>query len=209
MMVMPANNASAIMHYWAGKYPEKIGWLIGPTAMPKTKLRQWMPFALDNDAFSAWSKKRDWDETAWITMLDNVKMSGLIPKWILVPDVVANRAATMEKWEKYSPIAERYKWPLAIAVQDGMTSADLPENCVVFVGGTTSWKWQSLPHWVATGRRIHVGRVNEVDKLLICERLGVESVDGTGWMRGTMGGRQAEDLEGWITGRITDHPELF
>jgi hypothetical protein len=66
LMVMPANHSSAIVHYWAGKYPGRLGWLIGPTALPKTKLRPWMPFALDNDAFSAWAKSREWDEGAWI-----------------------------------------------------------------------------------------------------------------------------------------------
>jgi len=208
LMVMPANHSSAIIHYWSGKYPGKLGWLIGPTALPKTKLRPWMPFALDNDAFSAWTKKREWDEGAWITMLDRVKLSGMSPRWVLVPDVVTDREATLAKWEIYAPVAARYGWPLAIAVQDGMTPADLPENCLVFVGGSTSWKWRSLPMWCATGRRVHVGRVNEVEKLFICERLGVESVDGTGWMQGTETGRQARALGAWLAGQLTPHDEL-
>jgi hypothetical protein len=208
MIVMPANHSSAIFHYWVGKYPGKLGWLIGPTALPKTKLRKWVTFALDNDAFSAFTKNREWDETAWIAMLDRVKLSGMSPRWVLVPDVVADRKATLEKWEKYQPIAVRYGWPLAIAVQDGMTPSDLPDNCVVFVGGSTSWKWRTLPMWCATGRRIHVGRVNEVEKLFVCERLGVESVDGTGWMQGTDEGRQARALGAWLAKETTKHPEF-
>lgn len=98
-------------------------------------------------------------------------------------------------------------WRLAFALQDGMTPADIPDDAVVlFVGGTTKWKWRSLPTWASTGRRVHVGRVNEVERLLICERFGVESVDGTGWMKGTDGGRQAIALAKWMEGTIKEHP---
>lgn len=197
-MVMPANNSSAVVHYWAGRYPGSIGWLVGPSAMSKTKLREWMPFALDNDAFSAWSKGRVWDKLAWISMLNTIRISNLVPKWILVPDVVTDRDATLRKWEEHHAEASQYGWPLAMAVQDGMTPADLPDDCLVFVGGSTEWKWESLPMWCSTGRHIHVGRVNSFEKLVLCSKLGVESVDGTGWMRGTDGGRQAQDLKRWI-----------
>lgn len=131
-------------------------------------------------------------------MLDKIKLTGLSPRWVLVPDVVTDRDATLRNWEKYAPLAARYEWPLAIAVQDGMTPADLPDNAVVFVGGSTDWKWNSLKMWTETGRRIHVGRVNEEHRLEQCEALGVESVDGTGWMRGTEDGRQARGLKRWL-----------
>jgi hypothetical protein len=208
-MVMPSNNSSAIVHFWAGRYPDRLGWLVGPSAMAKTKLRPWMPFALDNDAFASWTTGRPWDESAWLKMLNAVRSSQLVPRWVLVPDVVADREATLAKWEQYAPVAARYGWPLAIAVQDGMTPADLPASAeVVFIGGTTAWKWKSLPMWAAAGRRIHVGRVNEVEKLFVCERFGVESVDGTGWMQGTENGRQAKALAAWLAGKIQIQPEL-
>lgn len=200
LMIMPANNSSALIHYWAGKYPEQIGWLIGPSALPKTKLRQWIPFALDNDAFASWTSKKEWNEKAWIEMLEKVKVSGLIPKWVLVPDTVADRKATLDKWKKYAPIAAEFGWPLAFALQDGMTKKDIPKDCVLFVGGTYDWKWKTLPMWCETDRKIHVGRVNSVKKLLACERLGVSSVDGTGWLRGTENGKQATDLGEWLSG---------
>jgi hypothetical protein len=50
--------------------------------------------------------------------------------------------------------------------------------------------------------------VNEVERLHICERLGVESVDGTGWMQGTENGRQARALGAWLDGKILPHDEL-
>ena len=64
-------------------------------------------------------------------MLGNVMAQGLSPRWVLVPDVVADREATLAKWEQYAPVAVRYGWPLAIAVQDGMTPADIPAGAEV------------------------------------------------------------------------------
>lgn len=204
LMVMPANNSSSIVHYWAGKYPGCVGWLVGPSAMVKTKLRPWMPFALDNDAFASWTTGRPWDETSWYRMLEAVRASGLSPRWVLVPDVVSNRAATLDKWAAFAPVAKQFGWPLAMAVQDGMTPQDVPSGAdVIFVGGTTDWKWSSLAMWAKSNRRIHVGRVNEVKKLAVCEAFGVESVDGTGWMRGTSEGRQAKDLASWLAGEYS------
>lgn len=57
-----ANNSSPVFHYWAGRYPEKVGWLVGPRAMKKTRLWDWVTYAMDNDAFTAWTRNEDWDE---------------------------------------------------------------------------------------------------------------------------------------------------
>lgn len=210
MMVMPSNNSSAVVHFWAGRHAGRVGWLVGPGAMSKTKLRKWMPFALDNDAFGAWVTGRPWDAAAWETMLKAVRASRLRPLWALVPDVVADRDATLAKWDEFAPVAKTFGWPLAFAVQDGMTPGDVPADAeVIFVGGTTEWKWQSLPVWCRSFPRVHVGRVNAVEKLIVCERHGVESVDGTGWMQGTTEGRQARGLEAWLEGRAIEHPDLF
>lgn len=207
---MPSNNSGAIIHYWAGAHPGKIGWLVGPSAIRKTKLRPWIPFALDNDAFSAWVHNTTWNEDAWLSMLKTVRQSGFKPLWALVPDVVANAQATIDLWHKHSPVAASFGWPLAFAVQDGMTPADIPNEAdVVFIGGSTEWKWKTLPMWATCRRRIHVGRVNEVERLWICERYGVESVDGTGWMQGTERGRQAVELGQYLSGALKPHPVLL
>lgn len=208
MMVMVANNSAALVHHWSGKYEGRIGWLVGPEAMAKTKLRAHMPFALDNDAFTAWRKKRAWNHTAWRDMLEAVRLSGLRPLWSLVPDVVASRDGTLAAWNRHHKTLDRYRYQKAFAVQDGMTPADIPdEAAVIFVGATTAWKWQTLPTWAAQGLPVHVGRVNELDRLWICERHNVQSVDGTGWMRATTDGRQGLDLERWLSGE-QPQPEL-
>jgi hypothetical protein len=210
VMVMPANHSSPAVHYWAGRYPGKIGWLIGPTAMPKTKLRKWMPFALDNDAFSVWTNKTEWNESAWQAMLNKVSRFNADPLWALVPDVVADRDGTLKKWELFSPVITAFGWPRAFAVQDGMTPKDVPRNAdVVFVGGTTAWKWRTVKIWTSNFLRVHVGRVNSVERLQLCEEIGVESVDGTGWFRDSEHAGKARLLEAWIEGAIQRQLSLF
>lgn len=208
-MVMPANHSSALVHFLAGKYPGRIGWLVGPTALPKTKLRDWMPFACDNDAFSAWRDQKPWDFEAWLAMLKKLRSTNQNPKWVLVPDVVANREATIEAWEKYAPIASEFGWPLAFALQDGMSPSDVPARAaLVFVGGTDQWKWKSVGIWCDHFPRVHVGRVNELYRLRICQRLGVESCDGTGWFRDGSGGRKEISLRSFFENEMDRQTEL-
>ena len=101
-----------------------------------------------------------------------------------MPDVVADREATIAKWAQYLPVVKSHGFLAAFAVQDGMTVADVPSDAdVVFVGGTKAWKWATVEMWVKSFPRVHVGRVNGRKSLWICENLGAESVDGTGWFR--------------------------
>ena len=55
---------------------------------------------------------------------------------------------------------------------------------VVFVGGTTAWKWKTLRTWTENFPRVHVGRVNTDRMLWMAHECGAESCDGTGWFRG-------------------------
>lgn len=167
----------------AGRYPGRIGWLLSPSGWRRP--HHWMPFALDNDAFSAWANGTPWDEAAFLVMLDAAAACAHAPRWVLVPDVVADRSATIQRWHEWAPRLKRYGWPLAFAVQDGMTQSDVPSDAaVVFVGGTTEWKWATAWQWCRDNRRVHVGRVNGYRGLWDCHDARVESCDGTGWFRG-------------------------
>jgi hypothetical protein len=169
-----------------------------------------MPFALDNDAFSAYANGTPWDYHAWRRMLDHVADLELKPKWALVPDKVGDRGATLNQWYAYNETVRQYGFEPAFALQDGMTWLDVPIECrVLFLGGTTSWKWRSLEYWCQMPQILHVGRVNSLDRLFTCDRLGVDSVDGTGWFRDTMEAGKAADLRRWIEGKAHPHPDLF
>ena len=199
MRLMPSNHSSATFHFFAGRYPGRLGWLIGPRARLKTRLRPWVEYALDNDAFTAWTGNSDWNEHEWFRLLEWVSKSHTTPLWALVPDVVADRDGTLEKWDKYAPTIIDLGWSPAFAVQDGMTPDDVPKNAaIVFIGGSTEWKWRTLPIWAENFARIHVGRVNEPRRLWTCEDYNVESVDGSGWFRDSEEGRRIWHIKQWL-----------
>jgi hypothetical protein len=180
MIVMLANNSGAKVGYLAGKFEGRVGHLYSPGSHRGPE--EFLPFSLDNGAYG---HDDDWDEGKWIKLLDWAYLCGQKPLWCLVPDVVGNRIRTLRRWEKYAPVARKYGWPLAFAVQDGMTPKDVPADAdVIFVGGSTEWKWKTMPMWCAMFRRVHIGRVNGYKRLWSCHDAGAESVDGTGWMRG-------------------------
>lgn len=186
MRVLVTNNSKGVVHYWAGKYEghHLLGHLYSPdgwrTPVP------WLPYALDNGAFGAYRSGRPWDASAFVTHLERAYAAAIRPLWVVVPDVVANREATIARWSFWSEhIRATYDFPLAFAVQDGMTPGDVPTGAdVVFVGGSTDWKRATIATWCRHFPRVHVARINTGRWLWYCWAHGVESVDGTGWFRG-------------------------
>lgn len=176
-MVLPANYSNGWVHYWAGRCPGIVGHLYSPGGQRGPY--PWLPFALDNGAYAGF------DAARWVALLRWACLSGGRPLWVAVPDVVGDAKATRERWEQYSPEAARFGWPLAWVAQDGAAIGDVPSGAsVVFVGGSTAWKEETLPYWCANWPRVHVGRVNGYRMLRRCADLGAESCDGTGWGRG-------------------------
>jgi hypothetical protein len=156
-----------------------------------------MPYALDNGAFPAFTKKIPWDRKAWLKLLGWSSVSGQPPMWILAPDVVGDREKTITSWHENHVLLATLGIPLAFAVQDGMTAKDVPEGVsVIFVGGSTEWKWKTAPMWGNSFPRVHIGRVNTWRLLRLAEDAGAESCDGTGWFRGDK--KQREGLEQWL-----------
>lgn len=201
MIVMPSNNSSMHLGWLAGQYPGRIGWLLSPAGWRKP--HRWMTYALDNGAFPAWMKKVEWDETAFLCMLDAASKCQQAPRWMIVPDVVADREATIARWHDWAPKLRRFSWPLAFAVQDGMNQCDIPGDAdLVFVGGSTEWKWRTVWNWCQQNKRVHVGRVNGYRGLWDCHRAGAESCDGTGWFRGDQ--NQLAGLEQYLLESSTE-----
>ncbi len=118
-------------------------------------------------------------------MCEKAKRAELKPRWVVVPDVVADPVATLSRWIEWAPRLKSFGWPMAFAVQDGHTRADIPKNAdIVFVGGTTEWKRKMIYHFASNFPRVHVGRINTERWLFHCLDCGVESCDGTGFFRG-------------------------
>lgn len=183
MIVMPANNSSMQLGYMAGTWPGRIGWILSPGGWRTPA--DWMPYALDNGAFPAWTKGLKFDEQAFYDHCQKIVGMTHKPLWIAVPDVVANREETIKSWEHHYPRVAKFCPHLAFVVQNEMTPDDVPKNAdLVFVGGTTEWKWATLREWTANFPRVHVGRVNSERMLWMAHEAGAESCDGTGWFRG-------------------------
>lgn len=193
MRILLSNHASAFA--LAERYPGRVGHLysLGEQRGPYPEL----PFALDNGAYLS-RKRGGFDSKAvqfdflslcerYVRVTPGSRQSRAM--WLAVPDAVGNRERTLELWgEWYYRLRAWYSAlpPLAFVVQDGMSPDDVPSQAeVVFVGGSTRWKWDTLSGWCDAFPRVHVGRVNSPAKLDVCYKLGVESIDGTGWARAT------------------------
>ena len=210
MIVFVAANSNPLLHYLAGKYPSKLGWIMSPSTR-FFKPREWLPYCVDNGVYSAWSNKCQWDEEGFFMLLDRCHANRYKPDWIVVPDAIADKEKTLWLWNEYETKLRRYKTRLAFVAQDGMKPVDVPKSAdLVFVGGTTEWKWRNAGLFVAQCPRVHVGRVNWWDKMEYCERIGVESIDGSGFFREGDGAR-SNQLRDFISGirRGIEQPDLF
>jgi hypothetical protein len=197
-MVMVANQTGLEVGHLAGRYPGAIGHLYSPGA--ERGPWPYLPYSLDNAAYIAAKRNIPWDEDAWRRLLLWSAMSGQRPLWAVVPDVVANRAATLERWHQYVGDVRRYGFRPAFAVQDGMGFDDVPsDDCVLFIGGSTEWKVEAIAPWCARfPGRVHVARVNTAGRLIDCWRAGAVSVDGSGWFHKSPRSNQRADLVKFI-----------
>lgn len=204
-MMLLCGQSNRIWHYWPGKYPGSVGVLIGPSYRTKVRVDSWMPFALDNDAFKAWRDGTPWNLDAWRKMIAMIRLTRLQPLWAAVPDVVADREGTLRNWDIYAHEIVALGWKTAFCVQDGMTPDDVPANVdVIFVGGSDGWKFPNLAMWTESFPRVHCGRVTSQEMIEACERLGCESVDGTGWFRAPSRPDHVPMLERFVSGHRMD-----
>lgn len=209
-MMLINGQVNRVWHYWAGAYPGSVGVLISPSYGTRVPIDPWMPFVLDNDAFTCWRDKKPWNKEAWATMLGWVRLTNIKPLWAAVPDVVANREATLENWPIYSPPLKQLGWSVAFCVQDGMTPEDVPADAdVVFVGGSDGWKFPNLKMWTESFPRVHCARVNAIESIEACERLGCESIDGTGWFREPSRKDKLPAIKRFIEGHRNQTPYLI
>ena len=213
MLVMPANSTGWFWHCLA-RETGRIGHLYSPRAQRGPW--PWFPYACDNGSFSCWQPKDNsfdedkWQQTeqAWRELLFWAQSAPQKPRWVIVPDRPGSAEETFRKWSQYAGVVAESGFPLALAVQDGMTPATVAEIVrpvpdVICVGGTTGWKWATVEQWAGAFPRVHVLRCNSPEKLPYLAELGIESTDGTGWNRGDR--KQTAGLETWARGLINRH----
>ena len=158
-----------------------------------TPLTQYLPqrpegkFAIDNGAFSKF------DPRSFLSLLKRESPRKGLCRFVAVPDVVGSARRTIEVFEHWS--ASLQEWPIAFVAQDGIEDLPIPWDRIaaLFIGGSTDWKMgeraaQCIKASKALGKWCHVGRVNTPGRFEYFEKLGADSIDGTGisrysWMR--------------------------
>ncbi|MBW3636337.1 MAG: hypothetical protein KY445_07720 [Armatimonadetes bacterium] len=153
-------------------------------------------YACDNDVFahSPIGTRPDlhwWEregELAWLKMLDKIPTHHP-PLWVLLPDVVGDWEATLERSYRYRCEVEARGFKTALALQDGDNVKSVLDFApdAVFVGGTTAWKWKVAPLVPKTFRPFgiwtHLGRCNGERPIRLARRYDFDSADGTGLCR--------------------------
>lgn len=162
-------------------------WIVGPLDKGDGRLHG-MAYALDNGAWPAHAQGVPWDEAAFIRALDRF---GAEADFVVVPDVVADREASLIRTREWLPrlLARPELRLILIAVQDGMTHdeiaqlADRDPRIGIFIGGSTEWKEGAIIPWGIwadqLGLYCHVGRVNSVRRINLCIAGRIKSIDGT------------------------------
>ncbi len=150
-----------------------------------------MPYAIDNGAWTYHQRGVPFDEQRFLAA---VETHGERADFVVVPDVVADARASLRMAEVWLPrLADRLRptgrgIKLLIAVQDGMTRADVaPWLCRtsvgIFLGGSTDWKIATMHRWgvvaLGLGSYYHVARVNTVRRIRMAAEAGADSFDGS------------------------------
>lgn len=142
-------------------------------------------YAIDN---GAWGRKKQGLPFDWQGFSDLVELHGGAADFIVVPDAVGDAQETFQMARVWLDKLKHYRLPL-LAIQDHMDPKDvgllldLYPNLGLFLGGTTEYKLSTLYSWGmvahAFRRYYHVGRVNTVKRIRLCQEAGADSFDGT------------------------------
>ena len=146
------------------------------------------PYALDNGAWTSYSRGEPFDDAAFTTAVD---LLGAGADWIVCPDIVMGGLESLAMSLRWLPyVLERGKMAL-IPVQNGMELADLAPHIGprvgLFVGGDDAFKEQTMAAWCRLARQhgayCHVGRVNTRGRVGLCLAAGADSADGSSGSR--------------------------
>jgi hypothetical protein len=164
---------------------ERYGWRL---LLNSAKGNAWnshgFPYAIDNGAWTAFTKGTEWDEDRFRLLTFRY---GAHADWIALPDIVCGGLESLDRSLSWIDQLGFTDARLLVPVQDGMTAADLrahvSDRVGLFVGGSEGWKLRTLPMWGAlkqeTGCYLHVGRVNSARRIALCAHAGADSFDGT------------------------------
>jgi hypothetical protein len=159
-------------------------------------LRRLSPWFYDNGAFEDWRAERPFDEDGFRRDLASIELANVDPPdFIVAPDRVGEGASSLAESVSWLPDLRAHRWPVYLAVQDGMETLELGLERFdgVFIGGTLPWKLRTAPHWAAEGRRVglpvHFARCGNARRVAYARALGCASLDSSLplWSRAKLG----------------------
>ena len=142
-----------------------------------------VPWAGDNECFTLGDR---FDGDRFVRWLDRQPHTNCL--FVVAPDVVGDAAATLERSTPWFDTIRSMGFPVAFVGQDGVEDMldDVPwrKFDAWFTGGSTGWKLSEASSVCASeaktrGKWLHMGRVNSQRRVLIADRQGYDSVDGT------------------------------
>lgn len=144
------------------------------------------PFAIDNGAFAGLNVG------SFISLLERESHRRQLCRWVAVPDVVGDARRTLEVFKIWRNKPEMNGWKLAYVCQNGQENLPIPWSHIdaVFIGGDTEWKMGKaaaacVKASKALGKWVHAGRVNTPGRFEYFQKLGADSIDGSGLARYT------------------------
>jgi hypothetical protein len=158
----------------------KFDWPLWQLRTPLTRnALDGCPYGLDNGCFSGDLPP------AWPRMLAEAETAR--PLFVALPDIVGDAARTLDLFEAFR--LRTNGLPRALVLQDGIEHQRIPwdDLAAVFVGGSDGFKIGQPARNCARvarmlGKWVHVGRVNEVNRLAQWLDLA-DSIDGSGISR--------------------------
>jgi hypothetical protein len=164
---------------------KELGCEVGQLLTPLTRYRlrdPEKPWAIDNGFFA------QTEIGALMSLLDREAHHKENCLFVTAPDVVGSARRTLEVFEHWKN--RLAGWKLALVCQDGQEHLPIPWGGIdaVFIGGNTSFKCGDFAVHIikaakALGKWVHVGRVNHGERFSHFEKLGADSIDGTGISR--------------------------
>lgn len=161
----------------------RAGWrlLLSPAGVWRTED---FPYALDNGRWSDFTQGLEFDEARFLRFVERF---GDDADWLVAPDTVAGGLASLELTLRWLPRLRGACDLILVAVQDGMTPADLAPivgpQVGIFLGGSTEWKLATMQTWGDFAARVrvhyHVARVNTVRRIRMAAAAGAHSIDGS------------------------------
>lgn len=179
-MIVMVSGATKTIRQYADS--QNLGCLLTPRSRNSFESMCGLPWAADNDAFNGF------EEARFLTMLERIR--GTNPIFVTSPDVVSDSRATMELFFYWEPIIHAHSLPVALVLQEGQESLDMPWSRLeaIFVGGSTEYKLGPEVRWLVREAKwrkkwVHMGRVNSYRRLQYARAIGCDSIDGSGYSR--------------------------